>query len=385
MPGRKPMDQTDIDTIMSILGDRLNQGSPQGPVGGKTGAKYGGYNTVTEEKQAITGLGQYRQHQAQAAQQMLTEAAAQGAQWDQGLAAHASQHMRDAYANNEQVGGAIGQANFDAMAANYAGASAQDWKQKHPGQVDTSGSVPRYTGGEQDPGYEQAAQMAGAQQVTDARLIAPTRQRTSMELAKAQEQVGVTGGQSRQAYEAFDAQRAALDDLLYGSETPYDQQAAIEIGVDPLVAAGMYQDTPSDQIATYTRGRDLRSLNDTGMLYSEAQAAKRTATADQATADKTDLDNFVEQATGLASSAAQSRSGLTADEIASIAQDPHWAQLVQTQDSLLADAQAGDTQALTDLDALLSASDLTTNQRRLLRARMTGLGITDTELANAGG
>lgn len=385
MPLRNPVNQTDLDTIMSIIGDRLNQGGPNGPVGGKTGAKYGGYNTVTEEKQAISGLGAYNRHAATAAQQLLAQAAAQGAQWDQGMASHAQKRMEDAYANNEQVGGAVGQANFDAMAANYAGASAQDWERQHPGHLDTSGAIPHYTGGEADPGYAKAAQMAGAQQVTDARLIAPTRQRTSMELANAQEQVGAAGQQSRQAYENFDANRSALDELLYGSQTPYDQEAAVQMGVDPLVAAGMYQDTPSEQISQFTRGRDLRSIGDSGMLYSEAQAAQRTAATDQTAAAKDQLDAFVEQATGLASSAAQSRSGLTAEEIASIAQDPKWGTLVQTQDGLLADAQAGDTQALTDLEQLLSASDLSTNQRRLLRARMTGLGITDTELANAGG
>lgn len=399
---RRNYSATDVESLIDVIRGRLAEGaSPQGSTTGKTGAKYTGYDTQTEQKQAITGLGAYRHAEDTAVQQLIEQAAAQGAGWSEDRAGRRQTEMEAAGDKVSGLEANAADAQWGAMASNYAGASAKAYADEHqerpPPEMTTTGTG-AYGGTSSvfaaRPSTSTQQRLAAA---TDPNVLAGQQQQTAaagrmaglpaarQEFADTQNRMGLAGQQQRADYEAWQDQDAAVQELMYGSQTPWYQDAAVEMGVDPLVAAGMFQDTPADRINQYRQGRDLASIDENGMLYDEAQTAQQRADKEQQTAEDLALDQLVQGSTGLSSNAVQSRAGLTRDQVLAVTQDPSWSQLVSNQDQILADAQAGDEDALTDLYDLLSAPDLSIEQRRLLRARMQGLGITDTELDRAAG
>lgn len=407
-PGRLGTRGTNVDDLIALVADRLAGNSPQGSTGGKTGAKYTGYDTATEQKQAITGLGSYYKAQDTAVQDLIDQAARAGYASTNDLMQKTHDRMLAAGDAANAGDAAVNRSQWNNMASEYAGKSAQLYADQHPAPPEQPNMTPAGTGAGggvssvfaakpqgQALLVNPAAQSVGAsnrdvlanqqQAVSDAPLVAGAAP-AHKAFEQAQTDIGTVGPRNKAEFQNAQAQDQALNDLLYGSDTPYMRQAAIDMGVDPLVAWGMNpDDTPSEQIAQQQHQQDLVSLDQTGMTASEAAAATKQATADQAKANTDAINSLIEQSTGLSSNAAESRSGLTAEQIASITQQPDWGDIVKAQDQMLSSAQAGDTTALSQLNDLLNASDLSTDERRLLRARMQGLGITDAELAAASG
>jgi hypothetical protein len=310
--------------------------------------------------------------------------------------------MENAYSEADKRASAPADAQWDAMAANYAGKSAQEYNAKHP----PAGTPPRPPTGTNAGSYgagtnvfqgDMAAQAQPLPSAYDDPTVRAAEQAhvsdtqrlrelpgAQARLATAQTRMGEVGKAQRNAYDVSQAQDQAVNDLMYGDDTQYKRQAALEMGIDPLVAWGMFPDqTPSQQLSGFGQERDLVSIDKTGMPYSQAQAATKADELAQTKAEQEALDQIVQQSTGLSAAAAQSRSGLTAEQINAVVSKPGWSDLVNGQDQLLGDAQGGDQQALSDLEALLVAPDLSIEEKRLLRARMQGLGITDTELEQA--
>jgi hypothetical protein len=402
MPLRRQYGGSNTDALIALVADRLAAGSPQGSTGGKTGAKYTGYDTATEQKQAVLGLGGYRRAQDLAVQQMIADASDLGLRSEREVAQRQQGEMENAYSEADQRASAPADASWDAMAANYAGKSAQEYNAKHP----PAGPPPRPPAGTNAGSYgagtnvfqgDMAAQAQPAPSVYDDPTVRAAEQAhvsdtqrlrelpgAQARLATAQTRMGEVGKAQRNAYDVSQAQDQAVNDLMYGDDTQYKRQAALEMGIDPLVAWGMFPDqTPSQQLSGFGQERDLVSIDKTGMPYSQAQAATKADELAQTKAEQEALDQIVQQSTGLSAAAAQSRSGLTAEQINAVVSKPGWSDLVNGQDQLLGDAQGGDQQALSDLEALLVAPDLSIEEKRLLRARMQGLGITDTELEQA--
>lgn len=122
----------------------------------------------------------------------------------------------------------------------------------------------------------------------------------------------------------------------------YQQQAGSQYGVDPNITAGWFPE--STDVTDYTNQRNLQSINDYGVPYSDFQgyladqqqqqdAAAKQQTTDQAAADKqataaqaAQISDIVGQATGLDANQLEQSVNMTPDQVAQVVTDPTYQQ-----------------------------------------------------------
>lgn len=410
---------TNTGALLDVIRQRLAAtGGPQGIYQPRTAAqkdaaaRYTGYPGATEQKDAISGLAGYEKAQEDAIAQIMADSAAAYAHDAQAEVKPATDQMHSAYDKASQYDNTLGNLEGARQGSAYAGKAAEEWARSHPeptSQPPTS-SVPAIPASGQQPQTMRqvgpsgpprtmpgapnagpdlmaASRDAEAQQAAAAQDV-PLRQQALYALDQAYNKVGEVGPVAKDARNASDADTFASEQQKYASLTPYQQKAAIEMGVDPLQAAGMYYDSPADQLTNFTRSRDLTSIDTSGMTYSEAKAAQRDAEAQQTSDQKAQqdaIDKLITQSTGLTANQADFRTGLSTPELAGVVQSPDFAKQVAAQDEMINGVLSGDTDAARHLVDFLRASDIDPGTQRLLRARMNNMGVSDSELVTLAG
>jgi hypothetical protein len=369
-------------------------------------AKYGGYSSAAEQANAAKGLGAMIQQRAQSALGEQQQAAqsdqnqadmAMAAQaWLQGQKAKTSPVGDTAYGAIHGMGNQLGpqQSPLGLLTGLKAGlAQAMDAYQAQQGHAPDVAPA---------PGSSVFQQQTSGQQPSTAGLEDALRKlftgaaQTGAGIFEKGGQEAAQGDAVRQyagRTQANQDQMAALDALLNTPLSAYQGAGGVDAGLPPEVALGMFPaPTAADQVSQLRAQRDLSSLNQTGQTYEEQQAAALRA-ATQAPKDAaTELDSTISDATGGWDPVdLKNLSGLSETTIAKLVTAPDWAGQPNSTEPGIQDlvnlaiqkVLANDADGQTALEQLLSASDLTTQQKRLIRAQVqSATGINPTTKAS---
>jgi hypothetical protein len=342
-----------------------------------TRSKYGGYQSAAEQQAAARGLGALLQQRVQAGLgKQQADAQFDQNQADMAYAAQEQARTRAATQSNEQ--GAYG--------------AIKGMGQYLAPQVADNG---RLTG--LLAGLSQAKDAEGAHHSLDAYDTTQRAQQAVDAERAAIPQRGLAADQ-RQHQGVLDAQTyaghtsgnqdtlAALQQLLDTPDSTYQQLGGVNVGLPPEVALGMFPSpSPADQLSQMLAQRNLSSFNETGMTYAEQQSALARQQAQALKDEQAQLDTSVSDATGgYDPNDLTNLSGLTESQVAKVVSAPGWSKPTDPSSPAIQDlvdlaiqkVLANDADGQTALTQLLSASDLTSQQKRLIRAQVqsaTGL------------
>jgi hypothetical protein len=371
-----------------------------------TRSKYGGYSSAAEQQAArAKGLGAMLQQRVQSALGDQQQAAqfdqdqadmAMAAQaWLQGQKAKTSPVGDTAYGAIHGMGNQLGpqQSPLGLLTGLKAGL-ARRWTPTRRSRRHTPDVAPA-------PGSSVFQQQTSGQQPSTAGLEAALRKLFTGRRRRGR------GSSRRAARKQPKATLSASTPAAPGrTRTPWPRSTPCSTRRVRLPAVGRGRRRPAagggarhvpgadaaDQVSADAAQRDLSSLNQTGQTYEEQQAAALRA-ATQAPKDAaTELDNTISDATGGWDPAdLKNLSGLSESTIAKLVTAPDWSGQINSTEPGIQDlvnlaiqkVLANDADGQTALEQLLSASDLTTQQKRLIRAQVqSATGINPTTKAS---